>query len=117
MQEPAEQSSVRVFELKTFSSIECELSNHPGQEPGARSRAVSAVEIARDYHLLPLETWLKVRAEIQAGSLAGVWTFPGGHVGEFLPRRSYGQSVARSGLKSVAQGLPGFTLGSSPQPN
>ena len=42
----------------------------------------------------------------QAGSLAGVWTFTGGHVGEFAPRRSYGQFVARSGLKSVAQGLP-----------
>jgi hypothetical protein len=48
---------------------------------------------------------------------SAVWTFIEGHVGEFSPRRSYGQSVARSGLKSVAQGLPGFTLGSSPHPN
>jgi hypothetical protein len=28
----------------------------------------------------------------------------------FLSRRSYGQSVARSGLKSLAQGLPGVAL-------
>src|SRR5271155_1919711 len=37
-----------------------------------------------------------------------VWTFIEGHLGEFSPRRSYGQSVARSGLKSVAQGYPGW---------
>ena len=32
------------------------------------------------------------------------------HVGEFSPRLSQGQSVARSGLKSVAQGLPWVVL-------
>jgi hypothetical protein len=41
----------------------------------------------------------------------GVWTFGEGHVGEFPPRRSYGQSAhPRSGLKSVAQGLPWVAL-------
>jgi hypothetical protein len=40
----------------------------------------------------------------------GVWTFIEGHVGEFSPHRPYGQSVARSGLKSVAQGSPWVVL-------
>jgi hypothetical protein len=33
-----------------------------------------------------------------------------GHAGEFSPHRQYGQSVARSGLKSVAQGSPWVAL-------
>jgi hypothetical protein len=41
---------------------------------------------------------------------SAVWTFGEGHVGEFPTRRSYGRSVSRSGLKSVAQG-------GSPHPN
>jgi hypothetical protein len=65
------------------------------QEPGARSQESGAGGICgpKFPRLSSIARNMAQRANrTQAGSLAGIWTFAGGHVGEFSPRRSYVQT-------------------------
>jgi hypothetical protein len=58
-----------------------------------------------------LKPWAEFSSPFGHGASGpAVWTFIEGHVEEFSPRWPYGLSVARSGLKSVAQGLPWVVL-------
>jgi hypothetical protein len=80
---------------------------HVGDSSGVLRAPVRTRKLDPSWvRLLSYPTSCPFACQVRPCSLA----FIEGHVGEFSPRRSYGKSVARSGLKSVALGLPWVVL-------